>query len=104
MDVEHGAFVDDEEVCFEGVLVVFFESSCRGLPLKETVDGFGFEAYDFCHALGGSACRGGEEDGFAHGLDEGDEDSGGCGFSAARASCEDGEAGAYDAYYGFFLF
>ena len=57
--IDHAGFVDDDEIAFEGILSVAFESAGAEVVFEEAVDGGGFVAGDFGHAFGGASggCR-----------------------------------------------
>ena len=94
--IQHGGFIDDETIAFEGV--VFIAGEVLGIfvfdafDFEEAVDGFGFDARELGHAFGGSASGSGEESGFIerlHYLDDGIYNGS---FTCAGAACDNEHA------------
>ena len=84
-DVNHRAFVDDECVALQRVLVVALVALGR-VELQQPVNGLGLHASGFGHALGGSAGGCGKEDVHSHLFESGDDAVlGGCLASSRTA-------------------
>src|SRR5262245_40079603 len=55
--VDHGRFIDDDEIGVEGPVAVAFAATGDAVELEQAVDGLGFAAGGFGEALGGAASR-----------------------------------------------
>src|SRR5258707_3541295 len=61
-DVDHRGLVDNQQVAVERVVVAPLEAATFRIDLQQPVDGLGFEAGCFAHALGGAAGRRAEQE------------------------------------------
>ena len=80
VDIQHGAFVNDDKIHIERMFLVSFEAA--DLPLQKPMDCFGFSADDIHHALGRPAGGGGKQDFLLHRLEQFHQNQCGRGFSA----------------------
>jgi len=61
-DVDHRGLVDNQQVAVERVVVAPLEAATFRIDLQQPVDGLGFKAGCFAHALGGAAGRRAEQE------------------------------------------
>jgi len=64
--VNHTEFIDDEQIAVKLVEFVLVEFLGDGVDVEQAVNGVGLFAAAVAHALGRAACRGGEQNVFAH--------------------------------------
>ena len=55
--VDHGGFVDDEQIGVERIVLILAEASRFGIDLQQPVNGLGLLPRCLAHALGGAARR-----------------------------------------------
>jgi hypothetical protein len=102
-DVDHGTFIDDEEIGFERMLFVALKAAGGWIPFEEPVNGARFGAggvgETFCGAAGGGA----EETAHAFGLEDEEECPDECGFADAGSAGDDERATLQGELQGFAL-
>lgn len=95
-NVDHGAFVNDEQLGVKGAGFVALKSAALGIHFQKTVNGFRRLAGGFGHSFGGAAGGSAEEKGDLFGVknfEEGAKE--GC-FSDARAAGDNNDAVSKD--------
>ena len=64
--IDHTEFIDDKQIALELVVSIAVELARNRIHFEQTVDGAGFFATAFAHALGGAACGCREAHAFFH--------------------------------------
>ncbi len=91
LHINHRRFIEDKDIAFQLVFRIKRKMIRHRIPLEEAVNGLGWGADGFGHALCGAASWGGEDHVQLHqgiDFDEGADD--GC-FTDAGAACDDGK-------------
>src|SRR4030088_1863817 len=56
-NIDHGRFIEDQEIGIEGVVLVLAKPSALWVDLQKPMDGFGLLSCRLAHALGGAPRR-----------------------------------------------
>jgi len=92
-EVDHGTFIDNEQVAIQGIVFPAEEPAGAGLDFEEAMDGAGREAGGFGESFGGAAGGGAEQATDFFGAEDEEEAIDERGFAYAGAAGDDEEAG-----------
>ena len=89
--VDHACLIDDQQVAKDRVFRIMFEEPRAGVELQKPMDGLAVVMSHLLEALGGSACRGGQDDLVCEYRMDGDDGSRDGAFARSWSAGEDGD-------------